>query len=143
MAAQRIKGQEVEFISIVNGTPQTSLTAVKSLDFAFKTEILEEGYLGETSKRFDTIFNGIRGKVQFHYDSPDVFLLVNSIVDKARRRIPGTIINCKVTLNFPSGIRSRVMISNVEFGELPFGFGARQDYGTFSIEYAAPEARVL
>lgn len=143
--AQRVKGQEVEIIVLVNGLPQDSLTFCKSTNFAWKTEILQEGYLGETTDRYDTIFKGVSGKAEFHMDSPAAFDLIREIVDKARRRGPAnnTRINIKNTVNFPSGRRARVIIKDVSFGELPIGFGSRADYGTFSLDFAASEGAIL
>ena len=121
--AQRIKGQEVEAILIVNGVPQTNITAIKSFEFAFQLEIQSEGYLGETTDRKDSVFKGIRGSMEMHLESQAVFELIRAIVDKARRREPGTRINLKATLNFPNGDRPRVIIPDCEFGEHQLLFG--------------------
>lgn len=141
--AQRIKGQEVEIVMLVNGEPKDNFALARSLEFAFKTELLQEGYLGETTDRYDTIYKGIRGKLEFHLDRPDVFDVIRGIVNKARRREPGTIFNIKATLNFPNGRRARTVIRDAEFGELPINFGSRADYGTFSLEFGASDAQVL
>ena len=141
--AQRIKGQEVEIVLLEDGSPKENFTLARSIDINFKTEMIQEGYLGETTDRYDTIFKGVGGRIEFHLDSPEVFNIIGSIVDKARRREPGTRFNLKSTLNFPNGQRARVVITDIEFGELPIGFGSRSDYGTFSLEYGASEAQVL
>lgn len=141
--SQRIKGQEVEAIMIVDGVPQDTITDIRSFEFAFQTEILREGYLGETTDRRDSIFKGIRGKFELHIENEDVFNLFVSIVDKARRRTPGTRINVKSTLNFPNGDRPRVLIPDVEFGEMPFAFGGRSDYGSVTLEFEASEAQII
>lgn len=143
MASQRIKGQEVEVLMIVNGSPVTTLDAVKSFSVTFKLDRLTEEYLGETTVRVDSIFKGIEGKAEFNYSSPEVFTLIQQIVDKARRRAPGTKINIKATLNFPSGQRARLIFPDVEFGELPIDFGSRGDYGSFSIDFGGAEGRVI
>lgn len=128
---------------VANGVPQTSITDVRSFDFEFQTEIQSEGYLGETTNRKDSIFNGIRGSMELHYENQEIFNLVKSIVDKARRRTPGSKINIKTTLNFPNGDRPRVLIPDVEFGPVPFSFGSRTDYGTVRLDYEASEATIL
>lgn len=140
---QRIKGQEVEFVTVVNGQPQSNLTLARSIEFAWKTDILQEGYLGETTDRYDSVFRGIRGRVEFHFNNFSPFSLVQQLVDKARRREAGTRVNLKSTLSFPSGVRARVLFRDVEFGELPFNFGSRSDYGTFQIEWGASDGQVL
>jgi hypothetical protein len=140
---QRIKGQEVEIVMLVDGQPRDNLTMARSMDITWKTEMLQEGYLGETTDRYDTIFKGISGKIEFNTDSPEIFNIIRLIVEKARRREPGTRFNIKATLNYPSGQKARIIVPDVEFGELPISFGSRGDYGTFSLDYGASEAKVL
>lgn len=141
--SQRIKGQETEAIIVLNGTPQDTITDIRSHEFAFQLEILREGYLGETTDRRDSIFRGIRGRMELHIENEDIFDLIKALVDKARRREAGTKVNIKTTLNFPNGDRPRVLIPNVEFGEVPINFGSRSDYGTVTLEYEASEAQVI
>ena len=135
MAGQRIKGQEVEFLVIQDGVPLSNVTAVKSLEISFQQEIKSEGYLGETADRKDMIFNGVRGRAEVHFSDSATLNLTKAIVDKAQRRTPGVQFNVKATLNFPSGVRKRVVIPNVEFGEIPLNFGSRSDYGTQTFEF--------
>lgn len=141
--AQRIKGQEVEIVTMVDGAPRENFNLCKSVDFTHQTEILQEGYIGETTDRFDTIFKGVRGKLDFHFDSPEPFNIIRIIVDKARRRNAGTRVNIKATLNFPSGKRARVIFRDVEFGNLPINFGDRSAYGSFSLDFACSDAQAL
>ena len=68
---------------------------------------------------------------------------ISKILDRAKRRTPGAIVNIKATLNFPNGDRPRVIINDVFFGELPINFGGRGDYGTFSVTFAASDANVI
>lgn len=139
----RLRGQEVEVLLVVNGVTQTTITDVRSFEFEFQTEIQSEGYLGETTNRRDSIFNGVRGRMELHFENADVFNLAKSIVDKARRRTPGVKINVKATLNFPNGDRPRVIIPDAEFGAIPFAFGSRTDYGTVGLDFEAAEANVI
>jgi hypothetical protein len=141
--SQRIKGQEVEVMLVVDSAPQDTITDVRSFELAFQTEILREGYLGETTDRRDSIFKGVRGRMELHIENADIFKLFTSIIDKARRRTPGTKINVKATLNFPNGERPRVVIPDVEFGELPLNFGSRSDYGAVTLDFEASEAQVI
>lgn len=141
--AQRIKGQEVEAILVVNGAPQLSTTDIKSFELTLQLEILSEGYLGETTDRKDSVFKGIAGSLELHVENQEFLRLFQAIVDKARRRTPGTRINLKATLNFPNGDRPRVLIPDVEFGELPLNFGSRTDYGAITLSFEASSMQVL
>ncbi len=140
---QRIKGQEVELLLVVNGNPKSNLTSVRSFEVTLNTEILSEGYLGETTERKDSIFKGLSGKMSLHIDSQEILKVFQAIVDKARRRTPGTKINVKATLNFPNGQRPRVLISDVEFGPMPLSFGSRQDYGSVDLNFEASDWKPL
>jgi hypothetical protein len=141
--AQRIKGQEVEVLVVVNGVPQTNLTDILSFDVTPAFEIKEEEYLGETSKRFDEIFNGVSFSMELHFEDAGVLTFMQTIKDRAERRLPGTTINVKATLNFPNGERPRIMLKDCYFGDMPLSFGGRSDYGTFSIDGQCTDIAVL
>lgn len=143
MADQRIKGQEVEVLLIVDGSIQDTITDVRSFEVAAKLEIQEEGYLGEKTNRYDEIFNGMRGRMELHFENQDVFNLMGSIVDRAKRRTPGTQVNIKATLNFPNGQRPRFLIPDASFGEVPFNWGSRSDYGVMSLEFQASDFDII
>lgn len=140
---QRLKGQEVELVLLQDGAPQDTLAFAQSMEMTFKTETLQEGYLGETTDRYDTIYKGISGKVKYHYDNPAFLRITLDIINKARRRTPGTRFNFKATMNFPGGQRARIVIRDIEFGPLPIGFGSRSDYGTYDLDFSASDAQVL
>jgi hypothetical protein len=143
MSDVRIKGQETEVLLIVDGEVFDTVTDVRSFEVAAKLETKEEGYLGEKTNRYDEIFNGVRGRMELHFENPDVFDLMFKIVDRAKRRTPGTQINIKSTLNFPSGDRTRVIIQDAYFGEMPVSFASRGDYGTVSLDFQASDISVL
>lgn len=141
--SQRIRGQEIEVLLVVNGAPKTTITTVRSFEVTLKTEIASEGYLGETTERKDSIYKGVSGKIDLHFDNQDILKVFQTIVDKARRRTPGTKINIKATLNFPNGQRPRVLISDAEFGALPLNFSSRSDYGSASLDFEASDMQIM
>jgi hypothetical protein len=143
MGDPRIKGQEIEVLLILNGVLQDTITDVRSFEFAPQLEIKEEGYLGEKTNRKDEIFNGVRGRMELHFENKDIFDLMKAVIDRAKRRTPGTQINIKATLNFPNGDRPRVIISDVSFGEIPVAFGARGDYGTVGLDFQSEDLNFL
>lgn len=143
MAGGRAKGQEVQLILLLNGNPLDAIQAIRDSDITWKTEILSEGYLGETTERKDSIFKGIEGKLSFHIETIQVFTLITFAIDKAARRLPGLKCNIKQTINLPDGRRPRIVIPDVEFGPLPLSFGGRDDYGEISVDYAAAQANII
>ena len=141
--SQRIKGQEVEVTILKNGEPQENILFFRSLEVRIGTEILEEGYLGMTSNLFDTIYNGVRGSAEGHMDSPEAMNIVKTLVEKAQRRNANTKINMKAAFNYPNGQRARLVLIDVEFGELPISFGSRKDYGMLRLDFASDKLQIV
>lgn len=138
--AERIRGQEVELIALVDGVQVVSLTNIKAFEMAYQLEVQSEGYLGQTTDQKDMIYKGVRGNLTAHFDTDRVFNLFNALVNKARRRTPGVLINLKATLNFSSGARPRIVIPNCAFGEIPISFSERSAYGEIKLEFEASQA---
>ncbi len=141
--AQRIKGQEVEVLVLLNGEPVKSITAIQSFSVEHQLEVTAEGYLGETSNRRDDVYNGVSGSIALHLDDPDVFAVVQSIVDRAQRRVAGAQVNIKAALQFPNGKLKRVLVEDCFFGSIPMEFGSRTDFGTMSLDFESAQMRYL
>lgn len=140
---QRIKGQDVELLLVEDNAPLTTITTVRSFEMTAQLEILKEGYLGETTDRRDSVYRGFSGKMDIHFDSRDVLDFAKRLIDKARNRVPGARVNCKVTLDFPDGDRVRMLLKDLSFGELPVGFGGRADYGTISLAFEGEDFNLI
>jgi hypothetical protein len=143
MATQRIKGQEVSVEIIKDSRPLDTINIVRSFDFEYELETKSEGYLGETTDRKDSVFRGIKGRMELHTNNKDIFTLIQTAVDKARDRTSGVRINIKATLAYPNGDRVRVTIIDVEFGTFPVKAGSRSDYITVDLDFVASEARTV
>ena len=141
--AQRIKGTDVEISIVVDGVVQANITAVRSFEVTFETDIMSEGYLGETTERKDTIFKGVSGKLELHLETQDILKLFGKIINSARVRTAGTKINIKATLRFPNGQNPKLSLNNCEFGSLPLNFSSRSDYATTSLDFACPDYTLL
>ena len=143
MASNRIKGQEVSIEIVADNQIVSSMTAVRSCEFKYNREILSEGYIGEKTERKDSIFKGVSGSMEVHLDDPNAFNFFIQMNDKSKRRLPGVTVNVKMTLNFPDGRRVRIIVPDVEFGELPVNFGSRSDNSTTSLDFEASDARAI
>lgn len=143
MPEQRLKGQEVEIMLIVGGEAKTTITAIKNFEVSGMLEILREGYLGETTDRRDEIYRGVKGRMEVHFENSEMLLLARSIADRARRRVPGSRINVKATLNFPNGERPIIVVPNAFFGEFPMNAGDRASYVGTSVDFEAEDYRLL
>lgn len=144
MAEQRIKGQEVSILLALDGQIQTAFQDVRSFEVSVQLEILSEGYLGETSKRRDDIYHGISGSMELHYERAEVFLFIQQLVDRARRRgaATGSRVIIKASLMMPNGQRPRIVIENPAFGEIPLSFGSRSDFGSIKLSFEAEDFAV-
>jgi hypothetical protein len=140
-AGQRVKGQEVVISVISDGQQVANITAIKSFSLEYQTEIKKEGYLGETTDRRDDLFNGVSGDFDLHFGDPDVFVLIDKIQARARRRQPGIKFNILCTLNLPNGQRVRISVPDVYFGPIPVSAGSRSDYVSVKMSFEAQEAQ--
>lgn len=133
----------MELLLVQDNVPLTSINDVRSFEMAAELEILKEGYLGETTDRRDTIYRGYHGKMEVHFENRAILDLMRSLIDKARRRVPGIRVNGKVTLAFPGGERIRILLKDMNFGEIPMTFGSRADYGTISLDFSGDDYNQL
>jgi hypothetical protein len=136
-AQPRIRGQETATSFAINNVPQISTRDIRSLELAFKFETQSEGYLGETTERKDSIFKGISGKEEFHFENNSIFGIVQSFLSLATRRVPGIQINTKTTINFATGAPTRMIVPNIYAGEIPFSFSDRASFVTVSFPFEA------
>lgn len=140
---ERIKGQEFEVLIIAGGVPQDNMIDIKDFEMEVQLEVLREGYLGETTDRRDSVYRGCTGRVSAHFENGSVLSFMRDVVDKARRREPGTKFNLKGTLLFPSGERPIVLFPDVSFGAIPLNFGGREQYGTITLPWECSDFKVL
>jgi len=143
MPSQRLLGQNVAVIIIQDSAPIQEISCIRSFSFTYEQELKDEGYLGETTNRKDSVFKGMKMDMELHTNNNKVFQLIQSAVDKARRRTPGTRINIKCTLTWPNGDVARVTFPDVEFGAFPINANSRTDYVTVKLEAACSEARTV
>lgn len=143
MADQRLKGQETSLRLIVDNNLLDTITDVRSFEMSIQLEVLKEGYLGETTMRRDDVFNGVTGKAELHFENKDIFTLFQTIVDRARRRQPGTKIAAKSSVRFPNGQVKVINIPDIFFGEIPVGFPGRAEYATVSLNFEAEDFQII
>ena len=141
--AQRIKGQEVHIEVLVDGTSQSTFSDIRNFSVTPKLEKKEEEYLGETSKRYDEIFNGVDFDFEVNFHDSGVLKFFQSIYDRATRRTPGTKVNIKATLQFPGGGTPKVVMTDCFFSDMPINFGSRSDYGTFKVSGSCTEWKTI
>ena len=141
--SQRIKGLECQLsLSTPDGADEDVFDDVLEAELNVDMEILEQSYLGHTSKEFDDIFNGISGSVKVHMEGTTIFRLAEKIQDRAERRSPASgVFSLSFTLNFPSGARARLTAENIFFGTIPLKIGKREDYVETELEFKCSRLR--
>jgi hypothetical protein len=142
MSTQRIKGQEVSIIITRAGDLEAELTDIKSCEFTPQFEIKEVGYLGEKSNRHDDIYNGVKGSLELHIHSGDVFDFLQAVKDRAQRKSPDLVFNIAGIFSFPSGETRTMTIPDAKFGSMPISTSDRGDYTAVKFEFAADDFSV-
>jgi hypothetical protein len=137
--AQRLKGQDCTITIMKYGAQVATLTDIRNFTLTPNFDKLEEGYLGETTNRFDEIFKGLSFDMEAHVEESGFVDFITAVKDRATRRTPGTVINVFATLNFPNGSRARIVIRDCFFADMPFNVGSRSDYGSVKISGGAAD----
>lgn len=139
----RVKGQEVTVSVQQDGVVGPSINAVKQASLSWNFEKLEEGYLGETSNRYDTVFNGVSGDLEFHIDHSAIFNMIEAILNRARRREPGISLTIKMKVTMGDGRVVMLAIPDPAWGEIPMSIGGRKEYVSFKLDFSASQAFVI
>lgn len=131
-----VKGQEIVLTIIANGVVQDELTDILDFNLTINLELLERKYLGETTNRYDDIFNGAHFDFEMHKHSAQYFTFVAAIIDRARRRTPDVQFNVTGTFAFPDGELVLLTLPDCKFGPQAIGVASRSDYSKVKIEGA-------
>lgn len=140
--AQRVKGQETRITFTSPTGTVTALNAVQSFEFELQTEILSEGYLGETTERKDDVFKGVRGRMEVHIDSQDYFRFIDQVKQRSQRRTAADAqFTATCAFNMPNGQRPRALLADLFFGAMPVNAGSRDEFVSATIEFECSEVR--
>lgn len=137
--SQRIKGQETSIIVTTNGVVEDTLTDIQNFGITIQTELIQQGYLGQTTDQFDEVFKGAKFDMEMHTHSQDYLSFQLAIINRARRVTPDTVFNIVTTLDFPNGDSPTVTLPDVKFGPLPNTVPGRAEYLKVKVEGACSE----
>lgn len=143
MPSYRVRGQEVSVQVVKDGALLADISDVKSFEVEFQLDVMTEGYIGEFTDRRDDMFKGVTGKIEFHIENSAPFRLVNEIIQRAQRRVPGTQFNVQSTVRLANGQQQRLVINDLYFGSVPFNVASRSDYVTYSLSFEAGEGKFI
>lgn len=140
----RIKGQEMQVRITKGGELKRTLTAVESLTFTVKVDILRKSYLGETTDRRDDIYRGVALELSIDSESPEVIELLEAIRDRASRRTSAaeTQINVTFSMAFQQK-RKRISIPDLHFQDPGLSVSGRDAYVPLKLTAEAVDFKVI
>lgn len=139
MAGEVLLGQEVSVILTEDGQPVDQLTEVTKFSFSAILKILSQGYLGEKTKRYTMVFEGVKGEMDLHIHSEQWFLYMFDIKLKAQRVTPGRIFSAVGLFVFPSGGTANITIPDISFGEIGNDAKSNGDYFDVKLPFNASD----
>lgn len=131
--AQRIRGQEVKVWLTKSDVPIQVLTDVRNFELTPKFTKLEEKYLGETSNRYDDMFDGVDFSMELHLEDPNVTEFLKLVQGRAQNRADKTKIAIQAELQFAVGAPKKISLPDCFFENLPLNVGGRSEYVTLKI----------
>lgn len=139
MPTPRLKGQEVNIQVVQDGVVQASIDSISSFNDTMKADLKEDGFLGETTNRYDEVFNGHSGGMEVHLTSQDWMVLRAAIKARMRRQQPTLVFNFVRTDFYANGDTPITTYPDVKFGSMPMQIGSRGDFVKVSFEFATED----
>lgn len=132
--SDRIKGQEVALSISIDGALQTTIDTIQSAELEWEMDLLEEGYLGETSDRVDSIYKLMRVNLEGHVSNRGYVELADAIVQRAQRRAGAPVkIDVVGTFRFPDDTVLSILVPDVYFESIPLSIGGRDEFVSFTL----------
>lgn len=143
MAEQRLKGQDTFCIIEQDGQFKERIDSIVDCEVTLDIAILEEEYLGDGAKRFDTIFEGVTVSLTLHHSNKQGILLGDAAAKRGARQAGGLIqLNVTTMLVFPNGDTITILVPNLSLGSVPITIGGRPDYVTSKLEGKSGEYQI-
>jgi hypothetical protein len=144
MGQQRIKGQETVLSVYSDGNLVTRLDSIQDSEVIFDLDILEEGYMGERSNRFDSIFKGMSLRATGHLTNAELVRFADRVVRRAQRFDDSvTRVDAGLTLVFPGGDLLTISVIDLQFGPIPVNVGGRDEYVEWTFDAKASEYKLI
>lgn len=124
----RLKGQEVSIRVVDTGTLVASLDSMSSFNEEMKSEIKEDGFLGETTNRFDDIHNGFGGDFEFQFRRSDWVDFQLRVQARQQRRNPNIVFNVVRTDLYFDGTSTVFTYVDAKWGPMTSSVGSRADF---------------
>lgn len=136
---QRLKGQSVEIRVVQGGNVVQTLQSIENFTSNVDIVLKEDGFLGETVNRFDSVFNGYGGSFSNQPNDASYHEFQDAMVAKARRERPDLVFNIIRTEFFDNGSTAVVTFLDVAWGGTGSEVGSRADYTKSKFEWKCSE----
>ena len=129
-----LKGQDTSIAILIDGNLESEIDGITSTDITFDLTMIESRRLGQTSKVYCSVFDGISIAIKSDVTG-DVYLeLADAIVGKAQRRAGAAIqIDISTVLSFPDGVTRAITITKVEFESIPLSISGGDEFVTMEL----------
>lgn len=138
----RLKGQEVSIRVVDSGTLVASLDSISNFNSEMKSEIKEDGFLGETTNRFDDIHNGYGGDFEIQLRRPDWANFQLRVQARQERKNPNIVFNVVRTDLYPDGTSTVYTYIDVKWGAMTESIGNRADFVKGKCQFACSKRTV-
>lgn len=138
----RIKGQEVSIRVVDTGQLVASIDSITSFNEEMKSEIKEDGFLGESTNRFDDIHNGYGGDFEAQFRRSDVTDFQLRVQARQERRNPNIVFNVIRTDLHADGTSTVFNYVDVKWGSMSTNVGSRADFVKLKTQFACSKRTV-
>jgi len=135
----RLKGQEVEVRVTQDGAQSLAFTAVASFSDTTKFEKKEDGFIGETTNRYDDIFNGYDGSLEMQVSNQQWMEFQAAVKLRATREQPNIQFNFVRTDFYANGDTPSRTYMDVKFGGQPTAIASRGDFVKVTIDFSCSD----
>jgi hypothetical protein len=136
VANKRLKGQETQIQVLQDGTLVGAINAVMSFNDTAKFEKKEDGFLGETTNRYDEVFNGYDGGAEMQVSEQGWINFQQAVKARAKRETPNTIFNIVTVDFYANGDSPSRIYPDVSWGPMPKTVGGRGEFVTVSLDFS-------
>lgn len=140
IGAPRLKGQEMQLLVLDGANRVDEIKAITSQDNESKLEIKQEGFLGEVSDEYDTVYSGEGGSFEFQVHKIKWLTFKARIIAKAKREQPTITFNIVHVWLFANGDSLLRTYLDIAWGAISESAGSRKDYVKVKMQYACSEA---
>ena len=136
MSGEVLLGQEISLWLSEDGTPLDQITDIVSFSFSSMQKILQQGYLGEKTRRMMMVFEGVKGECDLHIHSAQWLQFMQDVKLKAQQ-VTNTIFSATGLFVFPDGSTANLTIPDLAFGELANNAKSNGDYYDAKVPFQA------